>query len=234
MKKANRLELAKEFHLAREEDIDRDNYPELYNISSAFFYELVPRPIHTSAPEFVYVDSNTINNAEREVQIYEWNLMWEAGHLRQNIFYEKLPEEIKRLFPDENSNLYLLPFHKDHHYHSYAALFHLIPKKVLNFYNLPLFKKGNWPISSVNRMDNLLIPKGFDNLLAEAFSYHIWPLIDSGSRADAFSKDDSLRVLSHNLDFWLPSIFRGVFRGQFMKFNGDKYTVPGITPNYAK
>jgi len=203
-------EYSKQHYLVQEKDVNRDNYPELYNISSAFFYDLVPRPIHTSTPEFVYFDLKAFDNAERAMQIYEWNLMWEAGHLRQNMFYEKLPEEIRRACINENDNIYLLPFHKDHHYHAYASLFHLIPSNILKYNNLPLLKKGIWPVGAVNGTDNLFIPKSFDARLAQAFSYHIWPLIDPGSRVSAFSKDDSLRILSHNLDFWLPSIFKVV------------------------
>lgn len=40
--------------------------------------------------------------------------------------------------------------------------------------------------------------------MARAFASHIWRFIDSGSPLSAFSDSDSLKLLAHNLDFWLP------------------------------
>jgi len=45
-------------YLAGPDDVNRDIFPLLYSISSAFFYQLLPRPIHTSSLEFVYIDSD--------------------------------------------------------------------------------------------------------------------------------------------------------------------------------
>jgi hypothetical protein len=52
------------------------------------------------------------------------------------------------------------------------------------------------------------IQKGFDELLSKAFASHVWPLIDSGSRINAFSRDKSLVVLTHNLNYWLPCVYK--------------------------
>ncbi|MGD9853033.1 MAG: hypothetical protein AB7T38_17430 [Nitrospirales bacterium] len=54
-----------------------------------------------------------------------------------------------------------------------------------------------WPLER-------LLPNDFENFLSQAFAYHVWPLLNSGSGASAFSKSDPLRVLAHNLDFWMP------------------------------
>ncbi|MGO9120510.1 MAG: sigma-70 family RNA polymerase sigma factor [Desulfomonilaceae bacterium] len=110
----------------------------------------------------------------------------------------------------EDSNVYFLPFHKKHHYHSYSSLFHLIPHKSLKYNGLPCFKRGLWPVGWFTDPLYDLLPRDFDDRLAKAFSFHIWPLINSGSKASSFSKDDPLKILSHNLDFWLPWIFKVV------------------------
>jgi len=52
------------------------------------------------------------------------------------------------------------------------------------------------------------IPSDFGNRLGAAFAQHVWPLLDSGSKLSAFSTSDSLRLLAHNLDFWLPYVYQ--------------------------
>lgn len=49
-----------------------------------------------------------------------------------------------------------------------------------------------------------LTTKTFNETTAIAFAHHIWPLLNSGSKLHAFSKDDPIVLLSHNLNYWIP------------------------------
>jgi hypothetical protein len=51
-----------------------------------------------------------------------------------------------------------------------------------------------------------VLPAWFDARLARAFAAHIWPYLSSGSRIDAFSPDEPIRLLAHNLDYWLGPV----------------------------
>jgi hypothetical protein len=197
-------------YLAQEHDLDPDMFPLLFNPPTALLFAIIPRPIHTSTPEFVYIDSEKINTPIGVGDIVEWNLAWEAGQLRQSMFHPKRSEIMKKLGIHEDSNIYFLPFNRRHHYHSYLSLFHLIPRRTLNFNHLPLLRQGIWPVGWFRGKLGDILPCDFDEKLAQAFSFHIWPLINSGSKASSFSKNDPLRILAHNLDFWLPSIFKVV------------------------
>ena len=73
----------------------------------------------------------------------------------------------------------------------------------------PFFLRGIWPVSlaySDERFSQL--PVDFEDRLSRAFAHHIWPLLIKNSPVSAFSLRDPLVVLSHNLDFWLPYLYR--------------------------
>jgi hypothetical protein len=218
-------DVSKKHRLAVGDRLNSNDFPLLYNLSSAFFYQLMPRPAHTGCPEFIYLHAEKMNRDEF-MDIFDWNFRWEAGHLRQHMFREEqsargrrkkarvrcpnMVELLKKVNIPEDSNIYFLPFHTRHRYHSYASLFHRIPAKTLKYNGLPCLAKGLWPVGwFIERLDDLL-PCDFDDRFAQAFSFHIWPLINSGSKTYAFSKSDPLKMLSHNLDFWLPRIFKVV------------------------
>jgi DNA-binding CsgD family transcriptional regulator len=49
-----------------------------------------------------------------------------------------------------------------------------------------------------------VLPVNFDERFSACFAEHIWPLLCPGSSRKAFSATEPLRLLAHNLDFWLP------------------------------
>ena len=206
-----------------EEDVA--GFPEIYNVSSAFIFEFMPRPKVERLPEFVYIniydEDDQTENVERAGKlprlssrqnmslfgsVAEWNVAWEAGHLRPEWFAEKedVAEEVRRLGQYEGHNIYLLPKVGHNRYYALQPLFHLLPYKTLQRFGLPLIKRGQWPHMVANPWIGELLPVDFDARLAQAFAYHIWPLLSSGSGIWAFSKNDPLKLLAHNLDFWLP------------------------------
>jgi hypothetical protein len=202
--------------LERPEELDAENHPRLYNISSAFLYRHLPIPKTKTQPEFVYIplpneeDSNSEARLEVEVTISKWNMAWESGQLRSDIFRKHLPESLNVLKKYQGENVYLLPRLSFHRYDAYRPIYHLLPKHRLEYFGLPLLKRGLWPFNLRDWIIDHVLPEDFDERLSNAFSAHIWPFLNSGSRKSAFSHTEPIRVLSHNLDYWLPYLYQVV------------------------
>ncbi len=205
------LKLAQD-SLAKGKDLKPNRFPHLSNLSAAFVFQFLPRPNDVVPPEFVYVPLPARLTKERDQfwklhnLIAEWNIAWEAAQLRTNFFDETsgISEELAWIKDCNDRNLYLLPDRPYHRYWAYAVLYHLLPRRTLERFGLPTVRKGMWPyISDVGLIEHLL-PSDFEERMSQAFAFHIWPLLNSGSKLRAFSHDDSLRVLAHSLDFWLP------------------------------
>jgi hypothetical protein len=198
--------------IATGEELTPEQYPQLYNLSAAFVYQFLPIPKQRVLPEYVYLEAYperiSMQQAEFCLAISDWNIAWEASQLRHDMFNEELPTELGWLRQFDNQNIYL-PKTSHHRYYTYSPLFHLLPKKTLDKFGLPLLKNGKWPflIRWTSDIDKLLL-RNFDARLSRAFAYHIWPLINSGSKIQAFSTSDPIKVLAHNLDFWIPHIYR--------------------------
>lgn len=89
---------------------------------------------------------------------------------------------------------------------SLSPLFHLLPKAVLDMFGLPLLRGGQWPfMAGWSGIDDFL-PSDFEARLARAWAWTVWPHLVSGSKMKAFSGDDPIRLLAHNLDFWVPAV----------------------------
>jgi hypothetical protein len=198
--------------IAQGDDLDPEIFPELYNLSAAFIFNLLPYPEKREEPEYVYLDlpiwrkRSGESDAELLVKIHSWNYAWESGQLRYDIFGSKLPEGLKWLKHYRDRNVYLLPKTSFHHYESYAPLYHLLPRTTLDRFALPLLKKGLWPPSIPMGDFDKIVPRDFDSRLSVAFAYHVWPMLVSQSGMSSFSMTDPIRILAHNLDFWLPYI----------------------------
>lgn len=184
-----------------------DIYPRLSNISVGFLARAVIRPAGPALPtEYVYVKIG----GKRDGALYRislWNLNWETAQLRGRIRHlvMGLPKELRPIVKwRDDINVTWVPFEGGHRYHAYAPLFHLLPRRTVERYGLPLIPSGIWP--SMFLSERRSIPPDFDERLSRAFAAHVWPHLCSGSRIDAFSRDDPLRLLAHSLDFWLGPI----------------------------
>src|SRR5712692_2500139 len=115
-------------YLAEEEDLQPENYPHLGNISARFVYQLMPRPTVPRAPEYVYIPLELPTGHKLkedatlrlELLIAQWNMCWEAGHLRHDMFADDLPPELQWLEHLDEQNIYLIPQVAFHHYYAYA------------------------------------------------------------------------------------------------------------------
>jgi len=207
----NSIELAEIFG-AKIEELNKEEFPSMQNLSSAFFFQFVPCPDSTYSPEFVYIplDENAPPHTEETVSLMNWNLLWEAGQIRPQFFESELPEKLKWLKKYEGHNIYLIPQFPSNRYYAYSSLFHLIPQRTLARFGLPFLQKGLWPNSYPDNRLGLYLPKDFDALLEKAFAAHVWPLISPGSKIAAFDKSDPIKLLAHSLDYWLPHIYKTI------------------------
>lgn len=141
-----------------------------------------------------------------------WNLAWESGQLRKHWMLEKDWPTALRFVEDipDDVDLRIIPLIGGrHNYLTYSTLYHLLPANVLRDHGLPLLKQGSWPETHLHaRNVKKYSPPDFDDRLSAAFSRHIWPLLNVRGRLGDYAKDEPLRLLSHNLDFWLPYIDR--------------------------
>jgi hypothetical protein len=235
MRKMNKFDLS-EFALAYGEELEPTSFPRLDNISAAFLYKFIPRPQKLSPPEFVYVplfpEEKLGDNyyTKAFLTITQWDALWEAGQLRpeffSQVFQRDFPKKLNWLKKYRRTNLYLIPDGRKVKYDAYVPLYHLLPHRTLIKHNLPSFRRGFWPPwAAPNHALDQFIDPDFGNHLSRAFAWHIWPLLDSGSRINAFSKDYPLTLLAHNLDFWLPysvlAIEKRLKRFSFVPFEND-------------
>jgi hypothetical protein len=91
-------------------------------------------------------------------------------------------------------------------YFEYALLLHLLPKRVLDTFGLPKLRTGQWPFLADYAGIDDFMPPDFDARLARAWASTVWPHLISWSKMKAFSADDPIRLLAHNLDFWVPAV----------------------------
>lgn len=185
-----------------------DSYPELGTISPAFFYRFVMKARDpNAAPEYVYVpldQGSTEEQRSLSLFVAEWNMFWEGGSARPDFFLEQMPPQLAWLRDRSDLNIRLAPRGLANRYGAYAVLYHMLPRATLQRCGLPMLRRGLWPpIGSGWSYDDAL-PAGFDSALARAFSLHLWPFLQVGSRPSDLSASEPIRLLAHNLDFWVP------------------------------
>ena len=191
------------------EDLQPEVYPEFTSMPPELLVRFVPIPAQVPQAEFLYVPStapprDTDEQIKTALFVNEWNICWESGQLRHQMFGEDVPQCLQWLRNYADRNVFLLPRGATHQYHALAPLFHMLPKRVLSRHGLPALKRGIWPHWQERPWLQHLLPKSFDTRLSTAFADWVWSCLDSGSGLAAFSKTDPLRLLAHNLDFWLP------------------------------
>ncbi|MDH4207508.1 MAG: sigma-70 family RNA polymerase sigma factor, partial [Anaerolineae bacterium] len=210
-------------HIAEPEDLDPEFFPRLWNPSGGFIYEFIPAPAEKKPPEYVYVKIPTALGASDSAQIStllavsKWNLAWEAGHLRHEAFADELPPGLTWLDRFAEHNIYLVPRHPWHRYDAYAPMYHLLSHETLTRFGLPTLRRGVWPGYQYMSIVDAVLPRDVDTRLSEAFAHHVWPLLNPRSPISAFGSEDPIRILAHNLDYWLPHI-TGIIESRLRAF----------------
>lgn len=196
---------------AHGDEADDALYPHLYHLSPRFFFQFLPRPAQPSPPEFLYLPMPKRDSeaAHQRMSLYglmaQWNLAWESAQLRPQMFGHNLAEVAPNLRLREDANVFLLP-DTSNKIDVLLPLYMLLPRNTLERFGLPPLRRPTWP-SSFMLGEHDLFPQDVAQRVAAAFASLVWPFMVSGSPQSAFRRDDSLVMLSHNLDFWLPHVF---------------------------
>ncbi len=197
--------------LVTKQSYNRDEYPRCFNISQGMYYNQLPVPKERKAAEFIFLKDYFVGkrDLEKEVAIHDWNNTWELGQLRTSFFWDKLPKSLNWLKDHDLENIYLIPDDDVFSYSTYAPLLHLIPFKTRSRHNIPQLRAGVWPFGAAyyERSIGDVFTSSFKDNLSNAFATHIWPLLNRQSKIDAFSHNDPIVLLSHNLKFWLPHVY---------------------------
>jgi hypothetical protein len=187
------------------EEATPESFPSLYNISAGMLFAGVIRPVEPELPDYVAIE---MDHPRMEIAgvVGQWNMLWEAAQFRRRFFAEdEMPAPIAKLADLGDINTILVP-RSTSRYFEYALLYHLLKKSTLDRFGLPLLRRGQWPfLGDYSNVDRFLAPD-FGERLAKAWAWTVWPHLNSGSRLSAFSKNDPIRLLAHNLDFWVPPV----------------------------
>ncbi|MEU8346628.1 sigma-70 family RNA polymerase sigma factor [Spirillospora sp. NPDC048832] len=202
--------LQREQFYADPDAVTADLYPRATNLSAGHLYRRVIRPLAPVRPEYLTVPLPRIRDEEGirlDVMVAQWNLLWEAAQLRRRFFAEDdLPPVMHQVADRGDVNVVFLP-RTDSRYYEYAPLFHLLPHSTLQRHGLPSLRCGNWPyVASYTSPVDRFLPADFEHRLSRAWASTVWRHLISGSPMRGFSGSDPIRLLAHNLDFWVPPV----------------------------
>lgn len=187
-------------------------FPHLWTASPAHTFSYVAVPDEPrGAAEFAHIRVGTFGRDEHESQadlllaIMQWNAAWEAGRFRAEMFdMAALPAPLAWLAGAVERNVRLVPSFDAGRSHAYAPLYHLLPLATTERFGLPALRKGVWP-QDFPGAGYSSVPD-FTERLSRGFAHHIWQFLDSGSRISSYAPTEPVRLLAHDLDFWLPHV----------------------------
>ncbi|HRD61675.1 MAG TPA: hypothetical protein PLZ93_06190 [Nocardioides sp.] len=187
-----------------------DSYPTLRNMSAAFMFSGVVRPIEPTEPEYVALSLDPALGSEENIKalvaVSKWNTLWEAGPFRRRFFdEEELPEPMASIADLGDINVTFVPRTRSRYY-EYAPMLHLLPRQTMERFGLPVLRGCLWPfLAEYNPIDEFL-PADFEARLSRAWAYRVWRHLDAGSKMHSFTRNDPIKLLAHNLDFWVPAV----------------------------
>lgn len=220
---------------ASSDEATPDEFPRMYNLSAGFMYRAVIRAEVPARPEYVTVpmpEACGDESLSTLIAVSRWNLLWEAAQFRRRFFNEgDLPPQLARIADGGDVNVVFVP-RSTMRYHEYAPLYHLLPRATLERFGLPLLSAGQWPfVTQVDDIDRY-IQADFEQRLSRAWASQIWRHLMPGSPIGAFTTREPIRLLAHNLDFWVPpvtEVMQDALRGLPVVDNGiDEGPVPLI------
>lgn len=192
-----------------DEMADPEWYPRLMNMSGAFMFRAVIRPDTPVSPEYVTIPMRAADRdaaITKQLAVSKWNLLWEAAQYRRRFFTEEeCPPEMLKIIDQGDVNVVFVPRTKSR-YFEYAPLFHLLPRRILERFGLPLYRGGQWPFLADVWSPDRYLPTDFEHRLAQAWAATVWRHLMPGSPIVGFTKNDPIRLLAHDLDFWIPPV----------------------------
>ena len=194
--------------LASGDHAEAAQYPRMFNLSAGLAFRAVLRAQVPDLPEYVTVPAagDDIHGLAMTGAIARWNTLWEAAQFRRRLFdMEELPSPLAEVADRGDVNVIFIPRTRSRYY-EYAPLFHLLPRAILERFGLPKLLGGAWPFTAELGDVDPYLPTDFEKRLAQAWAANIWRHLVPGSPISAFSKNETIRLLAHNLDFWVPPI----------------------------
>ena len=198
------------FLAADDQMAGHDWYPALRNISAGMIYGAVLRAEEPEPAEYVTLPINDYGRSDDDrnldLAVSKWNTHWEAAQFRRRIYDEdELPSPIAELADQGDINIMFAPRTRSR-YFEHAPLFHLLPAATLERYGMPMLRAGQWPfLMGTIRIDQYL-PEDFETRLSRAWASAVWRHLFPTSPLSGFSASDPIRLLAHNLDFWIPAV----------------------------
>lgn len=218
--------------LAHAEKTTPELYPRLGNLSAGHLYRAIIRADVPEPPEYVTVPAAELGRVEVSVAVAEWNLLWEAAQFRRRFFDEDdLSGQLWRVADRGDVNVVFVP-RTSTRYYEYSPLFHLLSRSTAERFGLPLLQAGLWPYIARGADVDRYLPKDFEQKLGRAWASTVWRHLMPASPVSAFSKDDPIRLLAHNLDFWLPpvtEVVQEILRGFPVVNNGITETAAPLS-----
>jgi hypothetical protein len=86
-----------------------------------------------------------------------------------------------------------------------SPLLYLLPATTLDRFGLPYSGRA-LAVRNRGHGRRSVSPADFEARLGRAWAWTVWPHLNSGSGLAAFSHDDPIKLLAHNLDFWIPAV----------------------------
>ena len=188
-------------------EVTADTYPSLRNISVGFVFNRVARALEPAPPEYVTLPlEGGISDAGHLVAIAKWNMLWESAQFRRRYFDDdELPVEVAQIADQGDVNVTFVP-RTATRYYEYAPLYHLLSRSQVERHGLPLVGTGIWPYTANIEQPDRYLPADFGARLGRAWASAVWRHLSPGSPMSAFSGSEPIRLLAHNLDFWVPPV----------------------------
>jgi hypothetical protein len=195
---------------ADDEMADPGMHPALRNISAGMVYAAVLRAEHPDPAEYVTIPSVDYGRGEQhrelDLAVAMWNMQWEAAQFRRWVFDEdELPAPIAKLADQGDINLMFVPRTRSR-YFEHTPLFHLLPAATLKRHGLPMLRPGRWPFQMDTQQPDRHLPVDFESRLSRAWASTVWRHLFPTSPLSGFTASDPIRLLAHNLDFWIPAV----------------------------
>jgi len=192
--------------LADPDQISPELFPCLWNLSARHLYQRVLRPDVPESPEFVTLRFPRAERVEFSLAVARWNMLWESAQFRRRFFDEdELPTPMARIADRGDVNVVFVP-RTEKRFHEYAPLYHLLNEAQLRRHGLPALRRGQWPFVMEYGNVERFLPDDLESRLQKAWASAVWRHLLPGSAMSGFTGNDPIRMLAHNLDFWIPAV----------------------------
>jgi hypothetical protein len=196
----------RESTLANGEHAEPERFPRLFNLSVGFTAIRTIRAIDPKPAEYLAIRVSPGSSVKLQLAVADWNKHWEAAQFRRRFYNdEELPAPLRKVAELGDVNAILVPKTRSGYY-EYSPIYHLLPRSTLERFGLPFLTAGQWPYAVSFGDVEKFLPDDFANRLSRAWAYEVWRHIDSGTGLSGFSDRDPIKLLAHDLKFWLPAV----------------------------